>query len=147
MLDSVNEVSASSELLDLYSSLYEKRYRIRPILSQNGSDQTAAKDLIRQHGFLKARDLVSAFLRSDYWTFNQKKHPLSSLMKDINVVNAELGLHKPREQSAGPDLLIYMRTYCRDTRCNKDFHMNMRVSEIEKLHGTRLCPECEVSNE
>ena len=117
MIDSVREVSQSGELLDLYVKCYEKRYRVRPILNQ-GFDQTTAKDLIREHGYTKASELIEAFLQSEYFTFVTQKHPLGALKKNINVVNVDLeALRRKKGNTSTKALRLRCYRICDTPNC------------------------------
>lgn len=79
----------AGELLELYTEVYEKRYRLKPMLALP-YDTTLAKDMVRMHGYSKAADFVIAYMKSEYFNFVSKKHPLQALARDLNIVHMEM---------------------------------------------------------
>lgn len=136
------EIKKSEDrLTDLYIQAYEKRYGIKPVLANNGSDHTILKDLVRQLGFSTISKLVPHYLEMDNEWFVKKAHSLPVLKNEINVVNADYGMHASRAVSPSQKMLVSFP--CDGCRKNTAFAVPLNYNWEHKT----LCRACGGSHE
>lgn len=86
-LQATEELINNNALLDLYASLYRKKFKSAPIFPVNNSHITAIKDFAKLAGD-RAYGLMEVFFDcKDDW-FIKQAYSIDCLIKNINKVNA-----------------------------------------------------------
>lgn len=135
----VRQVKDQDRLVEVYVASYEKRYRIKPILS--AVDRTVLTDLNRGLGFARTKAIVEHYLKMDNEWFVTKAHDLDTLKKNLNVINADFGLRtsKPHHGKA----VIVTTAYCDNPKCRTYGQRKIMEVPIDHNFDRRLlCNEC-----
>lgn len=128
----------SDSIIEVYVEAYEKRYRVKPILAQNGVDRTVLSDLLRTLGLARLRAIIQHYLRMDNTWFVTKAHDLDTLKKNLNVVNSDLGI-KQSKAPATTGLHIVTNLYC--DNCQARYVATVAMNHNFDLRN--LCKTCE----
>lgn len=95
----VQQQRDADRALEVYYRAYEKRYRTKPILSNNQSDSTIIRDLARQVGGKRLCELLEHYLQMDNEWFAKKAHSIEVFRTEINVVNSDYGLRATKHKT------------------------------------------------
>ena len=140
--EGTNRIAAAAEIATVdhvaqaYADEYKDRYGVTPIWESVG--MTIVKDLTRNVGEKKARQLLKAYVRmNDEW-FVQQGHSLECFKKNIPRVNAFLG-SKIEKVTENRGIRIIT-----DLSCDECFGVFPWVGNPNDLNGVSLrhCPEC-----
>lgn len=132
---------AEDRMCEVYAEAYERRWRTKPVLSNNGSDQTILRDMIRQLGAPKVAELIRHYLEMDNEWFVKRYHPLETFKKEINAINADFGLLKSK-QTIPKGLCLSVRFHC--DKCMAEFLCVVPLAY--NWERRTLCPSCSKGN-
>lgn len=127
-----------NEAMDLYHDLYKRKYGVAPVIPNVGETNTIVRDLIRNVGLARTRQLIEQYLKMDGdngW-FSRHGHSLSVMKKNIEAVNAATGSGM---KAGGPRQTLTMKIHL---SCDKCFVYFDWIGTDEQLDRTRLCPAC-----
>lgn len=135
----VELLKESNDLVDYYSEIFEKRYRTKPILSNNGSDHTLMKDFVRQLGYAKTKEILDQYIKTNDAWFLTKSHSLSALKSNLNSINTAIAT-KPLRHAG----LIRIQTPFSCDKCFKHFNLICDPAIFDS--GEKIyCDNCKTS--
>lgn len=140
--EGTNRIAAAAEIATVdhvaqaYAAEYQERYGVAPIWDNAG--MTIVKDLTRNVGEKKARQLLKAYVRmNDEW-FVQQGHSLECFKKNIPRVNAFLG-SKIEKVVESRGIQIVVNLTC--DRCFGDYSWVGKPADLNGV-ANRFCPRC-----
>lgn len=133
-LQATEDLVNSNALLDLYVSLYKKKFKGEPIFPVSNEHLNMIKSFAKASGHKAYALLEHYFEMRDDW-FQKQAYSISCLMNNLNKVNASFS---QKAASYRPHGTVRLHTFC---DCCWEY-FDTEVPMAHNFDKTMTCPKC-----
>lgn len=137
-IQAAEDLVNSNALLDLYVTLYKKKYKAEPIFPVTREHLNLIKSFAQSTGPRAYGLLEHFFEMKDDW-YHKQAHSLACLMNNLNKVNAS---YSQRVAAHKPSGLMHINTFC--DACHAYFVLEVPMNH--DMNKTRRCGPCTKEN-